>query len=201
MGIRINKALGWYIEDVELIRERLQHTISDLKDIHINDQEFKLELNMYPDLDMNSKIENFIEYAEIDGKNYLIFLPPGTKEEWYRYADSIDHYENAIEEDPIAIKKIHTKIFPYYGRMINSKTFKPVPEKHFIIRVMKPEDVNNFSEELKQEFLDMGFDIKKPIENQMHQEAPRSIEIIFEHITEEDVDFRKLKPAILQYWS
>lgn len=203
MGIRIHKTLGFYIQGVELDISLLdQLTLNDLKK-EFPDQKMNMDLS-YPGLNLNKKLSNFVEditesESDENAISQYIFIPPFVGDKWRRHDDMIDYYDQeGVAQN--SIKYVHNEIFPYCEKFVVTKNLKELDsvQKEQAFLFSDPAVNNKFKQEFKDKFIALGFDMNKPLREQIHMTAPKVIQEIARKAGLNEP--KLLRPVIATYW-
>ena len=204
MGIRIHKTLGWVLLNQDINLDLLSSTtLEDLKKEYISDVELiKLDL-VFPNIDFSSSLEDFVYNAgnECDESDRCyIFSIPYLKD-WHRYNSTLDYYDATSAER--TIKYLNSDIFPFYQKFVISSNLTELDHdlrnKISVLSGVKNYK-NNFEENFIKQLENLGFDLEKPLKDQIHMTCPKILQLILKKANP-NVDYRNLKPAIVTYWS
>jgi hypothetical protein len=202
MGIRIHKRLEWVL-DCSLDLQNLEDLkVKDLLDEYPNDLELRMDLT-YPSISMNENFESIVIPIDelIDNENshhYTLFQPMHQYKSWSRYDDMIDYLEN--DSCVFNIQYINSDLFPFCNRFVVSKSLKLLDDFQRKMCLIPKEIIQNLTKEKKEELEKLGLDCSEELKLQIHQSAPRLIELLLKKI-DPSINYLELKPAIITYWS
>ena len=200
MGIRINKKLGWILENQDLNLEPLSKiTLQQLKDQHKSDPDVFIDLG-FIDVDMTQPLSNFVSKISDDGssKKLYIFIPPIVKDQWQRYDDAMDYLENKLSA--VKVNYINRDLYPFYRKFVVAHNLKELSS----IQTQKCQqfsdlDYKCFTPDFQKELTDLGLTLDKPLKDQIYMVCPDILRVFLEKCGENN--YKKLRPAIVTYWS
>jgi hypothetical protein len=194
--------MGWILmSEKELDLSVLESlTLADLRADHPADFEFAsdtLNCNLKSNLD-----EYVCKISDEDTKkkSYLFYIP-SMKNKWHRHNDQIDYHEFLAtnKSASLEIQYLSMELSPCTGSdFVVTKTLQKINNNEAKICQLfggMPERILQSKQEL---LIEKGLDIKKELKNQIHQFAPRSIELICEKIGISNI--AQLRPGVATYW-
>lgn len=199
MGIRINKKLGWILENQELNLEPLSKiTLQELKDQYQSDPDVFIDLG-FVEVDMNQPLSNFVSVISDEGssKKLYMFIPPIVNDKWQRHDDSMDYLENKLSS--VKINYINRDIFPFSRKFVvaqNQKELSSIKSTQCI--QFSDLDYKCFTPDFKKELTDLGLTLDKPLKDQIYMVCPDILKVFLEKCGSSD--YKKLRPAIVTYW-
>jgi hypothetical protein len=204
MGIRIHKTLGWVLLNEDIDFDMLSSTtLNDLKNENLNDVELiKLDL-VFPNINLSLTLEKFIHNASYDSnpndKCYIFSVP--YLNDWHRYNSTLDYYD--VDSAERNIREIHSDIFPFYQKFVVSNTLIELEHdlRNKINLLSGVADYqNSFDSTFIKQLTELGFKLDKPLKEQIHMTCPRILQLILKKANP-NINYKKLKPAIVTYWS
>lgn len=203
MGIRINKGLGWVLRGKNLDRELLTKiTLQELKDEYKEIYTgFDIDFDL-ADLNLSQTLDSFIinAFSECEPTQVLLFIPPSMKKNWHRYDDSLDFYTKKDLVDHI--EYIQGDLYPFYEKFIITSSLEKTELSE--LERTKATQLSDYADKLageeREKFISLGFDLTKPLINQIHMLPPISLRLMLAKL-DPTVDYKELRPAVVTWWS
>lgn len=202
MGIRINKGIGWVLTGKNLDIEKVSNiTLQNLKDEFKTNNPRTYEIDFdFPEIDLSKPLNHFIlrAFSECEPTPVLLFIPPFMRKKWHRYDDGIDFYTKKDLLDHV--EYIKGDLYPCYEKFVISSNLNFIEDLDRQKASMLSDCGHILEGSERERLIQLGFDLAKPLNEQMHMTAPLSLKLMLSKL-DPSVDYRGLRPAVVTWWS